>query len=187
MPKGEHKGWRNRGYLPHFDSPCCVQHIVMRAIDSLPATTIASLPIDSTARNRALALALDGGQGTRPFAKQAAAKAVEDTLLHFDGARYDLVAWCVMPNHAHVAAQWRTGFRLGDTIKSWKTYSARRLNGMAGATGAVWAPDYFDRFVRDEADLVALVAYIENNPVSAGLVDAAEAFAFSSARRRCAD
>ncbi|EAR23462.1 hypothetical protein NB231_16618 [Nitrococcus mobilis Nb-231] len=27
---------------------------------------------------------------------------VEQTLLRFDGSRYRLLAWCVMPNHVHV-------------------------------------------------------------------------------------
>lgn len=29
--------WRSRGYLPHFDAPNVVQHVVFRLADSLPA------------------------------------------------------------------------------------------------------------------------------------------------------
>ena len=32
----DHKGWHSRGYLPHFDSPDCIQHIVFRTAGSLP-------------------------------------------------------------------------------------------------------------------------------------------------------
>ena len=32
----------------------------------------------------------------------AVAQVVVDTLRHFDGSRYVLHAWCVMPNHVHV-------------------------------------------------------------------------------------
>lgn len=32
-----HAGWRSRGYLPHFDSPETVQHIVFRLADAIPA------------------------------------------------------------------------------------------------------------------------------------------------------
>ncbi|HMN73269.1 MAG TPA: transposase [Rhodoblastus sp.] len=36
----EPKGWHSRGFLPHFDSPERVQHIVFRAKDSLPAAVL---------------------------------------------------------------------------------------------------------------------------------------------------
>jgi len=42
--------------------------------------------------------------------------------------------------------------------------------------------DYFDRYIRDDRHLAAVVAYIHANPVKAGLVDYEEAWPHSSAR-----
>ena len=47
--------------------------------------------------------------------------------------------------------------------------------------------DYFDRYVRDAKHFANAIAYIENNPVKAGLVKTAREWRFSSARFREAD
>ncbi len=44
--------------------------------------------------------------------------------------------------------------------------------------------DYYDRYIRDDAHLQAVVAYIENNPVKAGLIANAHDWPFGSACRR---
>lgn len=79
-----------------------------------------------------------------------------------------------MPNHVHVLMTLREGYRLGDVVKSWKTFTARRINHTRGGVGSLWAPDYFDRYMRDEDDVGNTVAYIENNPVVAGLASRPE-------------
>jgi REP-associated tyrosine transposase len=43
-----------------------------------------------------------------------------------------------------------------------------------------WAPDYFDRYMRDEHHLAGTIAYIEGNPVKAGLCENAKDWRFSS-------
>lgn len=168
-----HKGWHSRGYLPHFDTPERAQHVVFRTADSLPVHITEEFD-----------RALDVGHGARPFSNPAFAEIVENALLHFDGARYDLLAWCVMPNHVHVVAAWRDGWRLGDSVKSWKTFCAQAIHRVTGDGGAFWARDYFDRYARDERDLEKLIAYVENNPVAAGLCARPDDFRYSSARRR---
>ena len=35
--------------------------------------------------------------------------------------------------------------------------------------GLVWQREYFDRYIRDDRHLLAVIDYIENNPVKAGL------------------
>jgi putative transposase len=47
-----------------------------------------------------------------------------------------------------------------------------------------WERDYFDRYIRDDGHLAAVVRYVERNPVKAGLVARAEDWPFGSARRR---
>ena len=105
-------------------------------------------------------------------------------MICFDGQRYRLLAWCVMPNHVHVVIEQIAGFTLGGIIKSWKMASTRAINASTAASGAVWASDYFDRYMRNEEQLERTIAYVENNPVSAGLCAAPADWTWSSARRR---
>jgi REP element-mobilizing transposase RayT len=79
-----------------------------------------------------------------------------------------------MPNHVHVLIEQAGGFRLGDIIHAWKSFTAKQANKHLGRTGAFWAPDYFDRYIRDQAHFDVAVHYIHENPVKAGLVARAE-------------
>lgn len=180
----EARGWYSRGYLPHFDSPETIQHIVVRTADSLPAYVEAARGEDSRRRAGIADEALDRGLGARPLAYARAAGIVENALLHFDGARYRVLAWCIMPNHAHVLIEQMEGFALPDIVRSWKTFTSARINALNGQRGAFWARDYFDRFMRDEAQLGQTIAYVENNPVKAGLCAEAAMWRFSSAHHR---
>ena len=40
MADHPHPGWRSRGYLPHFDAPGAVQHIVCRLVEPLPPSVM---------------------------------------------------------------------------------------------------------------------------------------------------
>jgi REP element-mobilizing transposase RayT len=181
----DHTGWRSRGYLPHCDAPHLVQHIIFRLADSLPAAIrdeIARKPKDD--RVQAVDAALDQGHGRRDLAIPEVASLVQQTLLHFDGERYRLVAWCVMPNHVHALAEIRSGHRLDRFVHSWKSFTAHQANRLLGRAGSFWAPEYFDRYMRDDDQLAATVAYIEENPVKAELCREPAAWPYSSASRR---
>jgi REP element-mobilizing transposase RayT len=178
-----HKGWHSRGYLPHFDSAETIQFITFRLFDSLPravAEALAKQP-DNLAKTDER---LDGGLGACWLGEPAIAELVENTILHFDGERYRVLAWCVMPNHVHVVVEPVDGNRLGDIVHSWKSYSANRANSILGRTGPFWHKDFFDRFIRDESHLARTIDYVENNPVKAGLVRTAGAWPWGSGRFR---
>jgi REP element-mobilizing transposase RayT len=56
-----------------------------------------------------------------------AAKLAEDALLHFHNDRYEVLAWCVMPNHVHVLLHiWQTP--LWKVVRSWKQFVQTRGN-----------------------------------------------------------
>lgn len=122
--------------------------------------------------------------GLKLFSTPEAASIVERTLLHFDGERYRVYAWCVMPNHAHVIVEQNDGWPLANIVHSWKSFSANAVNRALGRVGPVWMREYFDRFMRDNDHLSTTIAYVESNPVSAGLVERAEDWSWSSARLR---
>lgn len=177
-----HAGWRSRGYLPHFDSPGAVQHIIFRVADALPARTMVALAGEPAAqRLRRIDQALDKGYGARLLGSPAVAEIVERALLHFDCERYRLSAWCIMPTHVHVLVEQMAGHPLSQIVQSWKSFSAHAANKMLERTKPIWAPEYYDRFMRDGTQFDATHVYIENNPVAAGLCAAPHDWRFSSA------
>jgi putative transposase len=89
-----------------------------------------------------------------------------------------------MPNHAHTVIEQMEGYRLGDIIGSWKSFSANRINKLRGCSGKVWAKDYFDRYIRNEIHLANAVNYVEGNPVKAGLTKVPQDWPHSSASVR---
>ncbi len=127
---------------------------------------------------------LDRGCGTCHLRDPHIGGIVENALLHFDGERYRLLAWCVMPNHVHVLIETMEGFPMPDIVKSWKSFTARQANAFLQRDGAFWRRDFFDRFIRDDAHFVRAAEYIEANPVKAGLVSEPCEWPFSSARFR---
>jgi len=132
---------------------------------------------------------LDSSDSIRWLADRRLARIVQQSLLHRHGTVYDLVAYVVMPSHCHVAFM-----PLGDTsgnrpfrqaiLQSLKRYTACRCNEVLGRSGRFWQPESFDRVVRGSASLERVVAYIERNPVKAGLCRKPEEWEFSSAHAR---
>ena len=86
-----------------------------------------------------------------------------DVLRHFDQARYQLLAYVVMNDHVHVLVKPDGLFTLERIVHSWKSYSGRNMHD-GQRSGRVWQREYFDRIVRDEAELRARLAYILDNP-----------------------
>ena len=163
------KGWHRRGYVPHFDGHGITQHVVFRLKDSVP-------PGERDGDD-----VLDRGFGASLLREPACAKIVAEALMHGDPEQYELLTWCVMPNHVHALIYTNEKTELGAIVRLWKSYTAARINAATGRTGSLWARDYFDRFIRDERHFESNKRYIEMNPVSARLCDAPEAWAFSSA------
>jgi REP element-mobilizing transposase RayT len=127
---------------------------------------------------------LDAGWGACWLRNPAVASIVQDTLLFFDGERYRLLGWCVMPNHVHAVFEMLDTHSLSATIKGWKSFTSKQANAQLGRSGAFWDADYFDRYMRNEAHLMQTIGYVENNPVKAGLVSEPSAWQWSSAGAR---
>jgi len=178
----QHAGWRSRGYLPHLDAPELIQHVIFRLADSLPARIREEIAKISTSdRVQAVDALLDQGYGRRDLEICEIAELVQDALLRFDGERYSLIAWCVMPNHVHTLIETRMGHRLDRVVHARKSFTAKQANRWLKRDRAFWAPEYFDRYMRDDAHFTATRAYIERNPVKAGLCQEVSDWHFSSA------
>ena len=190
MPALPGSPWHSRGYLPHFEGGEIAQSITFCLHDSLPATLRAEwadelerLPDTEQKlhRRKRIEAALDGGHGACFLANPRIARLVVDALRRFDGERYRLHAWCVMPNHVHVLATPLGRYRLSSMVHSWKSFTANQANKQLGRSGSFWMQEYFDRAIRNEHHFKTAVEYIEHNPVKAGLCDAPADWPWSSA------
>jgi putative DNA methylase len=182
----------SRGYLPHYEWPGATQLVTFRLSDSLPAewlrarqrSRFATSTGDRIQRILALEAELDACRGRCHLRDARAAVVVEANLRHFDGLRYHLLAWVVMPNHVHVLLRLAMGWSLARVVHTWKTRSATMINRLFGLRGRFWQPEYFDRRIRDDEHLARCVRYVENNPVVAGLCKNPADWPFGSARLR---
>jgi putative transposase len=117
---------------------------------------------------------LDQGMGSCALQSRTNATIVRDALHHFDGQRYELASYVIMPNHVHALVRPLAGDRypLESILQSWKRFTANRINADAGPQiGAVWQEESFDRIVRDEEHLYRCMQYIGTNPTRAKLRD----------------
>jgi len=175
--------WHSRGYLPHLDRPGLVQAVTFRLGDALPRALVDRWSGEPIERHWQRERTLDAGHGACWLRDPRIAELVEDALLCFDGARYRLLAWVVMPNHVHVICQAEAGHRLGAIVGGWKSYTAKAANALLKRHGEFWYADYHDRFVRDAEHLRRAVDYVHWNPVRAGLALRPRLWPYGSARR----
>ena len=185
------RGWRSRGYLPHFDAPGVIQMITYRLHDAMPAERRHEwedlLAIEDEREKRTqLEAYLDKGFGECHLRDPRIASLVQENLLHFDAERYCVIAWVVMPNHVHVIVEiWQTPME--EILQSWKSFTSKAANKLLKRNGTFWQAEYFDRYIRDEEHLRKAIHYIEWNPVKAHLVKMPEEWKFGSAFHRSAD
>ena len=192
--RSRHRALYSRGYLPHIDTAGLAQGVTFRLADSVPGELTArwreeirlsqEWPTEKARHqelHRRVARYEDAGWGECHLRRPEIADLVCGALLRFDGERYLLREWCVMPNHVHVLLIQRDGFPLGEIVKSWKAYTARRANELLGRSGPFWMRDYYDRSIRDQKHQNQAAAYIRNNPVKAGLCERPQDWPWSSA------
>ena len=108
---------------------------------------------------------LDAGSGSCLLRRPENARIVADALRHFDGERYRLASFVVMPNHVHVLFAPAPGLKLPDLVHSWKRYSARQINLREKRSGKLWQEDYWDRLIRGSDHFSWVMKYIAKNPV----------------------
>ncbi len=114
----------------------------------------------------------------------AVADLVQSALRFFHGERYDLAAWCVMPNHVHAVVTPFPAHLPSAILHSWKSFTSHQVNKLLGRRGTLWERESFDHLIRTWDDFARFVYYVENNPVAAGLRVRPEDWPWSSARYR---
>jgi len=179
----------HRKNLPHWTQDECTYFVTFRLADSIPQSRIQDYeelrrkweehhqpPYSEKEREQFNELFseqvnewLDAGAGSCCLKNPVISIIVADTLTHFDGDRYVLDEWVVMPNHVHVLVRPLGKNQLADILHSWKSFSANAINRKLGETGSLWKKEYYDHIVRDMEELVRIRKYIRSNPEKAGI------------------
>lgn len=112
---------------------------------------------------------LDCCHGACVLRQSELAQIVRDSLLHFDGDRYLMLDFVVMPNHIHMLAAFPDEDAMVAQCESWKHFTATQINRRLKQRGRFWQQEAFDHLVRTERQFEYLRRYIANNGAKAGL------------------
>jgi len=95
-----------------------------------------------------------------------------------------VLAYCLMTNHVHLVVMPQVAGALSRMFGSLHSRIAQRVNRQNDWRGHLWQGRYFSS-VLDEMYFWAAIRYVERNPVSAGMTERAEDYAWSSAAAHC--
>ena len=214
------EGIFRRRRLPHWDVADATFFVTSCLADSIPAQGLLDLtkyraqlnaqlrPADQSAsdweirKHKSIFAQFDRWLDFRPAVSHLnnpqAAECVRNSLYHFAGERYELIAFVVMPSHLHWVFHPRTEWceAISDPedrrtpreriMHSIKSYTAGKCNQILQRSGVFWQDESYDHCVRNDDEMGRIVNYIEMNPVNAKLVAKAEHWPFSSAHDRIA-
>ena len=198
--------WRQ---LPHVQPPGATLFITFRLAGSMPAEKLQQLYAEAERRRARLSRISDpqmraqaaDQEHRRTFAqwdhvldaitggptwlrKREVADLVASSLHHLDGIRYDLIAFCIMPNHVHIVftplpKSDEHYHSMSAIMHSIKRHTAKEANQLLQRTGQFWQHENYDRVVRNEGELNRIIRYVLNNPVKARLVERWEDWAWN--------
>ena len=175
---------KHRHKLPHWQQHDVWISVTWRLADSLPQSKLDQWkeqrdtwishyppPWDSATEaayherfTREIEEWLDAGHGKCLLRKPANSRIVAEALHFFDGERYRLASYVVMPNHVHVLFSPIGHHQLSEILHSWKRHSSFLINQQEHQSGTLWQADYWDRLVRSREHFDWVVRYISENP-----------------------
>lgn len=192
-------------HLPHYQPLYAKYHVVFRLAESLPKNVIEELRIEKeNIKNKSVvniktlqksyferfeSLLNSTYYGPDWLKDVDVANVVKKAIEYRDGKDYDLLAYCIMPNHVHLIFELmkndvcvksksiNKNGRVSDStymvtkiLESLKKYTALRSNRILKRSGNFWQHESYDHVVRDDNELESSLWYILCNPVKAGLV-----------------
>ncbi|MCC5841822.1 MAG: DEAD/DEAH box helicase family protein [Opitutales bacterium] len=177
------------GDLPHWEQGSVWYFVTFRLADALPQSVVQELKEERERWKQshdldnlsAVELAeyhrlfsdryealLNAGSGSCVLRDPEIAQMMDSALHHFEGQRYELDEYVIMPNHIHVLVKPLPGHRLVNILHSWKSFTANQINKRLGKTGQFWQHESYDHIVRHERAMDAIRHYIRENPRVAG-------------------
>ncbi|HBC87816.1 MAG TPA: restriction endonuclease, partial [Lentisphaeria bacterium] len=112
---------------------------------------------------------LDAGSGSCMLANPSLSEIVERALLHFDGERYVVDDYVIMPNHVHLLISPSGKHDLDKILHSLKSFTSHEINRKLNRTGTLWMDESYDHIVRSLEQLEFYRNYIRENPAKAHL------------------
>ncbi len=112
---------------------------------------------------------LDSGHGACLLRNPGVAAIMAGALKHWDGDRYLLGDFVIMPNHVHLLVGGLSRGSMVTQVTSWKKWTAIQINKAMGAKGRLWQDESFDHLVRSETAFQRFRRYIAANPVKGNL------------------
>lgn len=97
-----------------------------------------------------------------------------------------LLGWCLMPNHFHAVLWPEADGNLAAWMHWLFTTHVRRYNLCHRLSGHVWQGRFRAFPIQQDEHLLAVIRYVERNPLRANLVDRAEDWPWSSLAERLA-
>lgn len=195
-----------RRHLPHYQPENATFHVVFRLAGSLPVSVIETLQLEHEQAEREIEKTKDNnerkcllreyswsyfqrfdelldGNSTGPLwlREPAVASIVKEALHYRDEKEYNLLAYCIMPNHVHLVVSRLaepTGrvsradcptYTLTDILRKLKWNTALRANRILKRSGAFWQDESYDHVVRTDKELEQTIWYVLNNSVKARL------------------
>lgn len=186
-------------HLPHWRAPGRCYFLTFRLRDSIPADVMAAMQAEAQAWQKRLAevarrcagrlppeewaawqdfqqvqmrkleIVLDEGRGECLLRLPEHQQPLVEALHYFEGTRCEMLAYAIMPNHAHVMCRPLGNHTLESLTRSWKRHSGDRIHRRRGRAGSLWQDESFDRIIRDAAHYRQAVRYIVKNPLKARL------------------
>jgi REP element-mobilizing transposase RayT/phage anti-repressor protein len=100
---------------------------------------------------------------------------IADALQYRDGQVFDLICYCIMPNHIHIVFEIghdvlqpkdnlsiilkRDSIPLYKIMHSFKRYTAYKCNRILNRNGSFWQAESYDHVVRDPNELDRIIIY----------------------------
>jgi REP element-mobilizing transposase RayT len=196
-----------RRHLPHYQPDEATYFVTFRLQESLPKSIVDEIRDrkktethlnDYFASFEGFDEQLEtGSRGPFWLRNPAVVNVVRDAIHFRDSKEYDLIAYCIMPNHVHIVfsiegyslptgQDGRAGelrklggfvgrdgvptYRVTSIIAGLKKHTAMKANKILGRTGPFWQAESYDHVVRSEEDLERIIQYVLLNPVKANLV-----------------
>jgi len=100
------------------------------------------------------------------------------------GYEIGLLAYCLMPNHFHLVMQAGATGAVSEALQWIQTSYVSRFRVKYGSTGHILQGRFKSFPVQRDSHLLAVLRYVERNPVRANLVGKATDWPWSSARWR---
>jgi REP element-mobilizing transposase RayT len=191
-------------HLPHYHPPNATYFITFRVAGSLPADAIERLQqertqslkriggfVDKKCRVEAYRehqkgylekfdALLDGATtGPRWLGIPQVAEIVSESIHYRDQRVYDLLSYCIMPNHVHMVFVGRSDTPTYRILQSLKRHTARQANLVLQRQDTFWQEESYDHVIRDGDELEQTIRYVLWNPVKAGLVESWEEWRWS--------